>query len=341
MSSATTDLLEEALSYTPGAPAPRAQALAAIFGALLGDAFGVPHEFKDARDLPHPKRLDLVMPSDYPKTYGAIPYGTWSDDGSQLLCLLDALEVEGGQLVLKTLGLRLQAWLHGAAHQAGGRVFDCGGQTRYALLRLKEGVTPSRAALNRHTDEPDPTSNGNGSLMRVLPAALATTLWGVSDEEAVYIGGQQSIITHAHPLSQVTCALYTQLAIQVMANPQRTDWYERARDAALKLEAEQALTHAQQMALDDIIQYGKTDMPVGSGFVVNSFWSAIFALDRSADYLQTIRRAVAFGNDTDTTACIAGGLAALAYGLKSVPTEWWASLDFPTETIALLERLPG
>lgn len=39
----------------------------AMQGALLGDALGVPFEFKSASEIP--ADIQLVMPADYPKTY--------------------------------------------------------------------------------------------------------------------------------------------------------------------------------------------------------------------------------------------------------------------------------
>ncbi|GBG14799.1 uncharacterized protein NMK_2400 [Novimethylophilus kurashikiensis] len=340
MSSAITEPLRLALGYHPGdKPVSKGAVLAGVFGALMGDAFGVPHEFKPPYILPTADHLNLVMPAHYPKTYSGIPYGTWSDDGSQLLCLLDSLESEGGQLVLSTFGARLLAWYERSLHQAGGIVFDCGGQTAYALGRLKEGVTPCRAALSRFTAEAERSSNGNGALMRALPAAFSSVLWEVSEEEAVRMGAQQSRITHAHPISMITCALYTQLAIQVMHGSRLPSWKDRAISAAHQLESELELSDEELKALDEIRRFGRSEMPTGGGYVVNSFWSAIYALDRSTDYLSAIRAAVSLGDDTDTTACIVGGLAALEHGLATVPTQWWEVLTLPEESVGLLTRI--
>lgn len=61
-----------------------------IFGLLIGDAIGVPYEFKKESQIDingidiHPKNLKN-------KTYSHIPFGTWSDDGVQSLILLSSL----------------------------------------------------------------------------------------------------------------------------------------------------------------------------------------------------------------------------------------------------------
>ena len=53
----------------------------------------------------------------------------------------------------------------------------------------------------------------------------------------------------------------------------------------------------------------------GGGWVLDSFWSAWEAFASSGSYRETIERAVGYGNDTDTTAAIAGGLAGIRWGL--------------------------
>lgn len=61
-----------------------------------------------------------------------------------------------------------------------------------------------------------------------------------------------------------------------------------------------------------------------------SFWSAWEAFAISSSYRDTIVRAVRYGNDTDTTAAIAGGLAGIRWGLDEssggIPAEWLDAL---------------
>ena len=47
---------------------------------------------------------------------------------------------------------------------------------------------------------------------------------------------------------------------------------------------------------------------------------------KQSDYESVVRAAVAFGNDTDTTACIAGGLAGIRDGISAIPDRWRKSL---------------
>ena len=55
----------------------------AVWGHLVGDAVGVPYEFKDASGI-------AGVHFGVPGTHGQPP-GTWSDDGALMLALLDSL----------------------------------------------------------------------------------------------------------------------------------------------------------------------------------------------------------------------------------------------------------
>jgi len=63
----------------------------------------------------------------------------------------------------------------------------------------------------------------------------------------------------------------------------------------------------------------------GSGYVVDSLRSARWVVPK-ANYEQVVRAAVALGHDTDTTACIAGGIAGLMRGIDDIPVRWRKAL---------------
>lgn len=341
MWSATTDFLPEALDYRPGAACGRQRGLAGILGALMGDALGVPHEFKTGDQVPAARHLALRMPNSYPKSHPAIPYGTWSDDGSQLLCLLDVLQQANGSLDARQFAESLLLWLNTARHQAGGLVFDCGGQTRRALQCWQDNTPLVR----------DLAALGNGALMRVLPAALATDFWNVTETAALSAAMAQAAVTHPQPLSVVACGLYGALARRVPggcpagarqepgAAAARIDWRAEVKLAAYQLRQHPEMTAEHQQALDTLLHFGDHELPTGAGYVANTFWSAIASLERANDYLGAVRNAIRLGNDTDTTACVTGGLAALAWGLDSVPASWWPELRMPAKSQALLATL--
>ena len=62
-----------------------------LFGLLVGDALGVPYEFRSASEIPDERAIEMVPPNGFRRAHAGVPIGTWSDDGAQALCLLNSL----------------------------------------------------------------------------------------------------------------------------------------------------------------------------------------------------------------------------------------------------------
>ena len=63
-----------------------------------------------------------------------------------------------------------------------------------------------------------------------------------------------------------------------------------------------------------------------SGYVVDTLEAALWCLLISTSYPETVLKAVNLGDDTDTVAAVAGGLAAIIYDLEGIPDNWLAQL---------------
>lgn len=303
-----------------------------LWGCLIGDALGVPYEFKEASEIPKLDLIQMRMPQPgFQKTYPRVPYGTWSDDGSQMLCLLDSLNKFDSRLDTKDFGHQLVAWYKHGHHQAGGHPYDCGLQTLRALECIMSGNATCVAS------DANSRSAGNGSLMRVLPAALAPALWGVDPAKVPELAMRQSRVTHVDPLAQAVCALYCQVALCVMESGAPESWDGLVLTAASQLHLDGVPERL--AAHQTIMAFRRTQMPTGSGYCVDTFWSSIWALDRASDYVSAVQLGISLGRDTDTTAAVIGGLAGLAFGLSSVPPRWWDLLVVPDESRELLDRL--
>ena len=191
------------------------------------------------------------------------------------------------------------------------RVFDVGIQTGTALPALREG-TPALEA-----GPAEERTNGNGSLMRVLPLAL----WHLgSDAELVADARLQSRVTHGHLRSQACCALYCLWARRVMEGSENP-WSEAV--AALRgLWADEPASLA---VLEESIRPDDPPGGRGGGYVVDCLHSARWAVE-AGPYEQVVKAAVAIGDDTDTTACVAGGIAGLRDGVAAIPERWRRAL---------------
>ncbi|MBN3728341.1 ADP-ribosylglycohydrolase family protein [Burkholderia sp. Ac-20379] len=309
---------------TTPTPSRTARLRGGLYGLLLGDALGVPYEFHSAASLAHlsPDEIDMTPPSGFARAHHGVPPGTWSDDGAQALALLDALRRDPA-LDLDTLAANLRDWFHRGAFTPDGKVFDVGLQTQRAFHRLAAGAAPAQAGP---ADEHD---NGNGSLMRCLPVVLVAA----SHDEAIALARRQSLVTHGHVRSQLCCALYAVAGREIVDGLSAADAVRAAEDVLLARCAGTGEEAELRIVLD-----GRFDAPQGSGYVVDSVWSAVHCLLSTRDFEACMKRAVQLGNDTDTTAAIAGGLAGLLYGEAGLPTRWLDSLHGKPLVEALLTK---
>lgn len=280
-----------------------------LYGMLIGDAAGVPYEFKNPARIPKAAPLpNLDVPDGYGRTYSDVPTGTWSDDGAQALCLAASLVQHNG-LKRSDFGQKLLDWRSQGYMTPDGVVFDIGIQTQFALDSMLWNQ-PLIATV---------TSNGNGSLMRALPIGLFYS----EPKDIVEMSYKQSALTHPHGWSMGACALYCLFArgLLTMGKYEAWDWaVEHAKTQLPLIDPKQG-----DNSLDRILQ-GQHEEPTGSGFVINSLWSALTAFFRNPSYEDVIRDAIQFGDDTDTTACIAGGLAGAYYGLDNIPESFMVAL---------------
>jgi ADP-ribosyl-[dinitrogen reductase] hydrolase len=278
-----------------------------LLGLLIGDALGVPYEFHPPQSLPAPDRIEMRPPPDFARAHVSVPIGTWSDDGAQALVLLDSLLANDG-LDLDDFAAGLRRWLYEGFCAVGGRVFDIGIQSRVALDHLRAGEPAETAGPSGLRD------NGNGSLMRVLPLAL----WHRGgDDELMRLAARQSLPTHGHPRSQIACALYC-----LWARAELSGAADAWAEAAARLRTLGSAAGFPEAEVEVLLDPAHGCECGGSGYVVDSLWSAKCAVDETADYEACVRRAICFGYDTDTTAAVAGGIAGIRYGPDGIPRRW-------------------
>ena len=297
----------------------------AVWGHLVGDALGVPYEFRSAGEI-----REVVFGAS--GTHGQPP-GTWSDDGALMLALLDSLvawDADGRRVVRRfdpeDQARRILAWYEAGAYTPDGDgVFDIGGATFAAVRALQAGVPAERSGSTT------PNALGNGSLMRILPVALA----GRREDDATLVARASiaSAVTHGEPLARAACALYVLLARRLLDRPDDP--------AAALADARRALV---SLAEGTVLAAASTellawDRRTGGGHVADAFWSAWEAASTAGSYEEAVVRAVRFGNDTDTTAAIAGGLAGIRWGVAGIPPDWLAAMRGRTIVGELLDRL--
>lgn len=281
-----------------------------ILGVIVGDALGLPVQFLTREEV-------SKKPVTGMRGYGTFNYpaGTWSDDGSLTLCTVESLTLAGYNL--SDLSERFLKWFDRGYLTPFEEAFDIGGTTAEAMEQLKRGVHPVEAGPK------DEHSNGNGSLMRILPAALYFS--ELPDEEFIQKLAEISRVTHGHPRSQLGCALYGLLVKALLAGESPVGAYEMLREKAQTLFSESELEKelkAYQRILDGSLIALPEEKIYSSGYVVDTLEASIWCLLQAADFKETLLRAVNLGEDTDTVGAVTGGLAGIYYGYTDIPPEW-------------------
>lgn len=155
------------------------------------------------------------------------PPGTWSDDASLTLCLVDSLTACRG-IDTEDIARRFVQWYRSECWTPRGKVFDIGIAIRKALDRIsRDGIKPGLAGGD------DEYSNGNGSLMRILPLAL----YGADHDGVDLIPAvvQVSSITHRHRISIFACVFYVHMAILLIRGKALDEGY---RETILYIESQ-------------------------------------------------------------------------------------------------------
>lgn len=281
-----------------------------LIGLLVGDALGVPYEFHTANNIPSLEHIEFEPPAGFDRTHAGTPPGTWSDDGAHALCLLDTL-LTCRTFDAEDLGRRLLRWYDEGYLAVDGRVFDVGIQTGRALQALRRGIP----AL--HAGSTEESALGNGSLMRVLPLAL----WHSGSDAALAADAQaQSRVTHGHLRAQVCCALYALWARRTLEGAD--DAWEQAVATHRTLYSDASPERAE---LEWSIRPDDPAEGKGGGYVVDCLRSARMVMS-AGDYEAVVKAAIALGDDTDTTACVAGGIAGIRDGIAAIPDRWRTAL---------------
>ena len=266
-----------------------------MMGLLVADALGVPFEFKKRDSF---TVTDLVGGG----THGQ-PVGSWSDDGALALATLYSLGQRGGVDLCHMMNAFCD-WYYKGAFCSHGQVFDVGITTRNAIAAFKKEGDPRKCGAYGEWD------NGNGSLMRILPLAFLD----VTDGQVAEV----SALTHGHKRSVTGCLHYLTVARALLKGADK-------RQALALLEGQCEGAYARLPHIDCLSR----EQIKSSGYVVDTLEGALWCFMTTDCYRDCVIRAVELGEDTETVAAVAGGLAGIYYGVgkeRGIPEKWIAQI---------------
>ena len=295
-----------------------------IMGVVVGDALGCPVQFESREEVARHPVTGM-------RGYGTfnLPEGSWTDDSSLTIALLESIR-RVGEIDLDDIMGNFMKWLYDGEFTPYGESYDIGRGTMQAINRYKK----NRKAKKCGGDEE--WNNGNGSLMRIMPACLYCSVMEssgmYSDRDAIDVIHSVGGLTHAHIRSNIACGLYFFMAKYILfregslqeriqegltqgfafyksylADKENLHYYDRLKD----LEAFKSLP---------------ADKIKSTGYVVDALEAAVWSLITTDSFDQALLKAVNLGDDTDTVGAIAGGLAGLYYGYDSIPEDWLSAI---------------
>jgi len=306
----------------------------ALLGVAVGDAVGVPFEFKSRQEMQSNPAKDMTG-------YGTHnqPPGTWSDDSSLTFCLAESL-INGYDL--KDISQRFIQWKNKAYWSARGNVFDIGITTARAISRLRQIIESNDLEeLKKQKYYGDEYDNGNGSLMRIMP--LLFYIKGKPIDEQFDIIWKVSALTHRHIRAAMSCLIYLKLAEKLLERKDKETAYSETRTEISNFWNDKQFSDIEREHFKKIIQNDIRRTPIddlkSGGYVIEVLESSIWFFLNKNSYEDTILSIINLGHDTDTSAAIAGGLAGIHYGQDSIPEYWIVSLARMEDIIDLGNRL--
>jgi len=284
-------------------------ALGCFLGACVGDAAGAVLEFISYAPSMTEVEQAMTMPGG---GMLGVASGQITDDSELALCLAQALATSQ-TFNLEQIAQNYAKWVE-------SRPFDMGMTTRKSLgcfteLQWREvcetkgyAVAMTQAARQRCMD-----SKANGSLMRSAPLGI----WGsrLSDEELAQCAIQDSSLSHPNDSCCHAVASYAIAIASLIENQgDRVTAFNRAEH------------WANHYATDDVHRWltnakDNVEVPYSpqEGFVKIGFIHAFRHLVLGSSYQDAISDTLAGGGDTDTNACIVGGLIGAACGASVMP----------------------
>lgn len=277
------------------------RARGALIGALVGDAWGRPHEGAAASEG---ARIvaDLLRRRHEPGVLGH------SDDGEMTLALLESLRFDGA--LDQEHFVRLMSFTHEPARGYGRGA-------RRVFRAVRAGVPWREATTSFWADG----SRGNGAAARVAPIAALNA--DATEAQVTDLARRSAVVTHAHTEAvdgAVVIAVSTHAAIRttdpaaVLAAATRNAGSLTSVVARVEALRDSPPAHVARELGNDVV-------------AARSVGSALWAFFASASFEGAICNALSLGGDTDTIACMAGAIAGGFFGSGAIPSSWQNALE--------------
>lgn len=175
------------------------------------------------------------------------------------------------------------------------------------------------------------------NLKRIMPLVLYFHKYKNTDKFNTI--KEFSSITHSHIICVIGCAIYTEYALNLLAGMDKKTAYDKMQDIIIEnyKEYSDILSLYERILYDNIYEYNESTFK-STGYIIHSLECALYSFITTKNYKTSIIKAISFGDDTDTVACITGGLSGLYYGYNKIPLKYINKLDRKEDILKLINE---
>ncbi len=281
------------------------RALGSVVGALIGDAAGGIFEFMGRPPTLQEAQAALDLPGG--GVFDLAP-GQFTDDGEMTMALIGAIAKGKGAYRQELAAQAYCEWEQ-------SNPFDIGLATRAALRVPKAAMNNSKSLAKfvySQALDHNSASKANGCMMRATPLGIAAT--GCNIEETIEMVTSDVVLTHPNKdCIDSTVAYVLALRHLILSNGDSEGAIEIANTYLLDKNRLVLgwLNQAFQANIDPVTKQ--------IGFVKHGFTLAFHFLAYEFSFKEAITQTLLMSGDTDTNACIVGGMIGANCGLKKLP----------------------
>ena len=285
------------------------QAQGILLGLALGDALGRHTEFKNLRGIK--------------QTYG--PHGIqgppepalYTDDTQMTIALTEGLLLDSGldaplDEQMNAIGVQLVRWKNDAPNRAPDDTCLRG------VRRFESGIPWDKAGIE--------DSNGSGSSTRVAPIGY---LYQSDEARLREIAHASAAFTHNHPTA-ITAAIASAYLVKLALNGVPTAEHLQRVIAFCNGTSDEL--DAAFLRVGHVLGWVDEEAAmrhIGEGWVAEEAVAlAVYCMLRYEDnYTGCVRRAANTNGNSDSIACITGGIMGARLGLSAIPATWVARCE--------------
>ncbi|MCI1598598.1 MAG: ADP-ribosylglycohydrolase family protein [Levilactobacillus sp.] len=288
-----------------------AQILTVLRTAAVADALGVPAEMKARGSY---QLTGMTGYGSWPQ-----PAGSWSDDTSMTLCLLQNILEAGSD---EDLLDKFEHYMMSGEWTPRGITFGVGRTCAHAVRQHAINHVPAQQCGDAAEN-----ANGNGALMRIAPLAFVLAKRPVAERFATTKA--YTTVTHGHPRAVVGSFIYLELLHELLAGQDLMTALTTVKATLTGLNPATAFAAevpAYQRLFTGNFQNCQLDDIHTSPYVVDTLEAAVWVALTAPDLRSGLLRAVNLGGDVDTIATVAAPLLAMSYSEQTVSAEWWQTM---------------